>query len=75
MGGRGLGSGGGNSVKSNRYVLNQAYTIRNISGAVISGLQVFQLMHGLTSQRGVFDNRVYPWLAEHVSARCHTCLD
>ncbi len=52
--------GEGNSVKSNRYVLNQAYTIRNISGSTVSGLQVFQLLHGLTSQRAVYDSRLYP---------------
>jgi hypothetical protein len=53
-------AGTGNSVGSNRYVLNQAYTIRNISGSTITGLNVFQLLHGFTSQRGVFDNRTYP---------------
>lgn len=51
--------GAGDAVKSNRYVLNQAYTIRNISGQTVSNLQFFQLLHGFTSEHGVFDNRLY----------------
>ncbi|MBS0657146.1 MAG: hypothetical protein JSR82_02720 [Verrucomicrobia bacterium] len=47
-------------LSSNRYVMKQTATIRNVSGATISGLQFFQLLHGLTSQRGVFDDRAYP---------------
>ncbi|MFZ4768307.1 MAG: InlB B-repeat-containing protein, partial [Roseimicrobium sp.] len=44
---------------SNRYVLNQTFTVRNISGAPVSNVQLFQLLHGITSQRGVFDNRAH----------------
>jgi hypothetical protein len=51
--------GAGNSMNSNRYVLNQSYTVKNISGASITNLQVFQFLHGLTSQHGVYDNRAY----------------
>ncbi len=51
--------GAGNDIKSNRYVLNQSYTVKNISGSTITNLQVFQMLHGLTSQHGVYDNRVY----------------
>ena len=51
--------GAGSSVNSNRYVLNQRYTIKNISGAAITHLQAFQFLHGLTSQRGLYDNRAY----------------
>lgn len=51
--------GAGSSHASNRYVLRHTYTIRNISGATLSNLQLFQLLHGLNSQRGVHDDRVY----------------
>lgn len=47
-------------VKSDRYVLKQTCTVKNVSGAAISNLQFFQFLHGLNSQRGVFDNRLHP---------------
>ncbi len=60
MGNVAAGAGGaGSPVDSNRYVLNQSFRIRNISGSAISNVQLFQLIHGLTSQRGVYDNRLY----------------
>jgi len=46
-------------LDSSRYVLKQTATIRNISGAAVSGVQFFQFLHGLQSQRGVYDNRPY----------------
>lgn len=46
-------------LNSSRYVLKQTATIRNISGAAVSGVQFFQFLHGLQSQRGVFDNRLH----------------
>lgn len=51
--------GAGASIDSNRYVLNQSYTVKNISGAAITNLQVFQMLHGFTSTGGVYDNRAY----------------
>lgn len=53
------GVGPGASLMSSRYVLKQTYTIKNISGAAISNVQFFQLLHGLQSQRGLYDNRSY----------------
>jgi hypothetical protein len=47
------------SVKSNRYVMNQTFTVKNISGTQITNLQLFHLLHGFISQRGQFDNRSY----------------
>jgi len=44
---------------SSRYVLKQTYTIKNISTATVSNIQFFQLLHGLQSQRGLYDNRTY----------------
>ena len=44
------------ALNSSRYVLKQTATIRNISGTAISGVQFFQFLHGLSSERGVFDN-------------------
>ncbi len=44
-------------VPSNRYVLSQTSTVRNISGSTVTGLQLFQLLHGFISQRGQYDNR------------------
>ncbi len=52
-------AGAGTAGSSNRYVLNQSYHVRNISGAAITNVQFFQLLHGLTSQHGVYDNRAY----------------
>jgi len=46
-------------------VLKQTATIRNSSGAAISGVQFFQFLHGLTSERGVYDNRLYPGPLSH----------
>ena len=51
--------GAGTFLHSNRYVLKQTYTVKNIAGAAISNVQLFQLLHGLNSQRGVYDNRLY----------------
>lgn len=42
-----------------QYVLKQICTIKNISGAAISNIQLFQFLHGLQSQRGAYDNRTY----------------
>ena len=49
----------GSSLQSNRYVLLHSYTFQNISSTPIEDLQFFQFLHGLTSQSGVYDNRVY----------------
>lgn len=59
MGIKPASGGAAGSVDSNRYVLNQSFQVRNISGAAITNVQLFQLMHGLTSQQGVYDNRLY----------------
>jgi len=47
------------SISSHRYVLKQTCTLRNISGASMSQVQLFQFLHGLQSQRGIYDNRLY----------------
>ena len=47
------------SIDSNRYVLNESFRVRNLSGAAITNVQLFQFLHGLNSQRGVYDNRAY----------------
>jgi len=49
----------GATLLSSRYVLKQTYTIKNISAATVSNIQFFQLLHGLQSQRGLYDNRTY----------------
>jgi hypothetical protein len=46
-------------IQSDRYVLKQTATIKNISGAAIANVQFFQLLHGLNSQRGVYDDRLH----------------
>lgn len=46
-------------VSSDRYVLKQTCTIKNITGSTLSNVQFFQFLHGLNSQRGVFDNRLH----------------
>ncbi len=52
-------TGAGTFVDSNRYVLQQTYTVENISGGTIDNVQLFQLLHGLNAQSGVYDNRAY----------------
>lgn len=51
--------GAGAFLMSNRYVLKHTYTVKNIAGVAISNVRHFQLLHGLNSQRGAFDNRTY----------------
>lgn len=53
-------AGAGAAIASSRYVLKQTATIRNLSGATVSNLQFFQFLHGLQSQRGVYDDRAHP---------------
>jgi hypothetical protein len=60
MGTRKASAGGGGSFNhSNRYVMKHTYTLKNIAGAVISNVQLFQLLHGMNSQHGLFDDRLY----------------
>ncbi len=58
-------SGSTSFMNSSRYVLKQSATIRNVSGANITNVQFFQFLHGLQSDRGVYDDRLYtgPWAA------------
>lgn len=53
-------AGGGLSVNSNRYVMNQTFTVKNITASAITNVQLFHLLHGFISQRGQYDNRSYP---------------
>lgn len=53
-------AGAGFSVNSNRFVMNQTFTVKNVSGAQITNVQLFHLLHGFISQRGQYDNRSYP---------------
>lgn len=60
MGNRAASSGdAARAVTSDRYVLMQTYTFANVSGETLSNLQLFQFLHGLNSQSGVYDNRAY----------------
>ncbi len=43
----------------NRYVLNQVYTFTNVSGTTLADLNLFQFLHGLQSDTGVYDDRLY----------------
>lgn len=62
-------SGGpGAFINSDRYVFKQTYTVKNISGAEINNLQLFQFLHGLQAQSGVYDNRLH---AGPFSQYCH----
>ncbi len=49
------------SVNSNRYVMNQTFTVKNVnsSNLTLTNLQLFHLLHGFISQRGQYDNRSY----------------
>ena len=57
--------GAGNHVTSSRYVLQQTYTLKNISGSTLSDVQLFQFLHGLQSERGVYDGRLYAGTLGH----------
>jgi hypothetical protein len=59
--------GSGASLSSDRYVLKQTYTVKNISGSTLNNLQLFQFLHGLQSQRGVYDDRLYAGSFNHYS--------
>lgn len=50
-------TGAGSSVTSNRYILSQTATVRNVSGGTLTGLRFYQFLHGLNATSGVFDNR------------------
>ena len=52
-------AGAGVSVNSNRYVMNETFTVKNISGSDITNVQLFHLLHGFISQRGQYDSRSY----------------
>lgn len=51
--------GAGSTILSSRYVLKQTCTLKNTSGGGLSNVQLFQFVHGLHSQHGVFDDRAY----------------
>ncbi|MCW5554119.1 MAG: hypothetical protein KIS67_18430 [Verrucomicrobiae bacterium] len=56
---RASAGGAGSSIHSSRYVLKQTATIKNIFGGAIANVQLFQFLHGIHSQRGVHDDRLY----------------
>jgi len=51
--------GSGAFMSSNRYVLKQTYTVKNVSGSSITNVQLFQFLHGLNAEHGTYDNRSY----------------
>ncbi len=52
--------GAGREILSSRYALKQTITLTAKPGPGISHLELFQFLHGLQSQRGVYDDRPYP---------------
>lgn len=59
MGTSAASAASGGRLMSNRYVMVQSYTMENTSSETLSNLQFFQMLHGLNSQMGVYDNRAY----------------
>lgn len=55
----GSSTNAGNFINSSRFVMKQTAIIKNVSGVPLSGVQFFQFLHGLSSQRGVYDHRPY----------------
>jgi len=49
----------GQFITSSRYILKQTCTIKNISGSIVSNLQLFQFLHSLNAQKGIYDDRFY----------------
>ncbi len=51
---------GSDHVLSNRYVLQEGWRVRNLSGVTLENVRVYQMLHGLVSQRGVQDDHAHP---------------
>ena len=51
--------GNGNSITSNRYILQHAYEITNTSTLTLVDLKFFQFAHALNATEAVYDNRDY----------------
>ena len=51
--------GVGSSITSSRYVFRQTYKITNISGARLTNLKFYQLLHGLETGVSTYDDRLY----------------
>ena len=51
--------GAGAALDSSRYVMKQTCTLKNISASTLTGVQLFQFIHGLNAQRGVYDDRAH----------------
>ena len=56
---RASASGAGASILSSRYVLKQTCTVKNISGGPLANVQLFQFIHSLNAQHGVYDAHAY----------------
>ncbi len=48
------------AVSSSRYLLQQTYSYKNISGETLSDIKVFQLLHSLSALVALYDDRIYP---------------
>ena len=44
---------------SNRYILKQTYEFKNVSSQEMTGLKLFQFLHGLNSEIALYDDRAY----------------
>ncbi len=51
--------GAGSYLLSSRYVMKQTYGITNLTQTDITGLKLFQFLHGLNSEKAVYDDRAY----------------
>jgi hypothetical protein len=49
----------GSSITSSRYVMRHTYQIENVSGTDITDLNLFQFLHSLHANTGVYDDRDY----------------
>jgi hypothetical protein len=49
----------GSSIRSDRYVLHQTYTITNVGEEDLSNVKFYQMLHALNGQASWHDNRLY----------------
>ena len=51
--------GAGSSSLSSHFVFKQTYSVKNLTGGTLSGVQLYQFLHGLESGKSIYDDRDY----------------
>lgn len=48
------------TLSSGRYMLQQTYDYKNISGTTLTDITIFQMLHSLSALVALYDDRIYP---------------